>query len=156
MVLSTDTTDTSSTGHATTVLTKLGMLIKPDTHIQDNHWLMELDSKSSQECLDTEHSSGTNILVEVNSDLESETITAKTIDNGSSSIEDPELLELGAEEATQSLTREDMASELESLLLSDNSRMRFTKELSSTEDLEETLETLPLNVSTSTEEETLT
>ena len=35
--LSIDTTDMSSCGHAITVLTKLGTLIKLDTHTQDNH-----------------------------------------------------------------------------------------------------------------------
>lgn len=112
MVLSTDTTDTSSTGHATTVLTKLGTLIKLDTHTQDNHWLMDKDSKSDQEWLDSELSSGMRTLEEHNIDSELETTAAKTAEHGSLSIRELELSELMQAEDMLSPTEEDTASEL--------------------------------------------
>lgn len=115
-VLSIDTTDGSSTGHATTVLTKLGTLIKLDTHTQDNHWLMDKDSKSDQEWLDSEHSSGMRTLEEHNIDSELETTAAKTAEHGSLSIRELELSELMLAEDMLSPTEEDTASELMPLL----------------------------------------
>jgi hypothetical protein len=62
------TTDTSFGGNATTEPTKAGALIELDLLTQDIHSLMVSSSKSSQEWLQTELSSGTNTLVDINID----------------------------------------------------------------------------------------
>jgi hypothetical protein len=56
---------------------------------------MDKDSKSDPECLVEELSSGTNTLVTINTDLELETTTQETTDNGSSLTgeQDPSELE---------------------------------------------------------------
>lgn len=156
MVLSIDTTDGSTTGHATWVLTKLGTLIKLDTHTQDNHWLVDKDSKLDQEWLDSEHSSGMSTLEEVNTDSELETTLAETEEHGGLSTRELELSDLITEEHLLSPIEEDMASELMSLLSLDNTEMKFIKDFHTMEVQEETSEMLPVNALMYMEEETLT
>lgn len=122
--------------------TKLGTLIKRVSHTQDNHSVMESDSKSDQEWLPTELSSGTNTLVETNTDLESETTCQEKESNGSFSTRELELSELLTEEDSLLLTKRDTDIELVLLLPSDHGLVRSTRELPSTEELEETLETM--------------
>lgn len=151
-----DTTCGSDTGHATTVLTKLGTLIKLDTHTQDNHCLMDKDSKSDQEWLDSEHSSGMSTLEEDNTDSELKTTPARTEEHGSLSIRELELSDLIIAEDMLSPIEKDMASELESLLSLDNTEMKFIKDFHTMEVQEETSEMLPVNALKFMEEETLT
>lgn len=154
--LSIDTINGPNTGHATTVLTKLGTLIKLDTHTQDNHWLMDKDSKSDQEWLDSEPSSGMNTLEDLNIDSELETTAAETAELGSLSIRELELSELMQEEDMLSPTEEDMPSELDKLLSLDNTEMKFIKDFHTMEVQEETSEMLPVNASMLLMEETQT
>jgi hypothetical protein len=83
---------------------------------QDTHSLMELNSRSSQEWLLTEPSSGMNTLVDTNTDSESETLHHGTTDNGLSSTGEQELSEHLPTERRLWPTKKDMASESMSLL----------------------------------------
>lgn len=79
---------------------------------------------------------------EVNTDSESETTIQKTTNNGSSSTEEPEQLELPLLEASSLLTSKDTLIELESLPPLDHGEKNNTRELLSTLDQEETSETM--------------
>jgi len=150
------TTDMLSGGNAITDPTKVGTSIELVTDIQDTHLPMELNSKSSQECHPTEHCSGTSILVQANSDSESETTTQRTTDNGGPSMTEPKLSELGLEETMSLLTNKDTNSELESLLLLDHGEVRTTRESDGTMEDTETSETMDKNVLMFMVDQTLT
>jgi len=76
------TEDTFTGTSATMVQTKPGTSTKEDTTIQSNHLLLELSSKSSQECTETELCSTMNTSEDINTELESKTTIHPTENNG--------------------------------------------------------------------------
>jgi len=146
MVDTTLTEDMLSGGNAITDPTKVGTSIELVTDIQDTHLPMELNSKSSQECHPTEHCSGTSILVQANSDSESETTTQRTTDNGGPSMTEPRQSEPGLEETMSLPTDKDIDSESTSQLLPDHTETRTTRESDGMEEDTETSETTHTSV----------
>lgn len=70
-----------------------GTSLPRDTTIQNTHSPTESNSKSDQECTVTRHSSGGNILEDINTELESKLMTQLTRDNGGPSTQELELLD---------------------------------------------------------------
>jgi hypothetical protein len=70
-----------------------GRLPPRDTTIQNTHSPTESNSKSDQECTETRLSSGTSILEDINTDLESKLTIQLTRDNGLSSTQELRLLD---------------------------------------------------------------
>jgi len=126
--------------------TNNGTLINKESHTQNNHFQMAEDSKSDQEWLQTEHSSGENILDHTNIHSESEITYQVKEDNGSSSIEELEPSDLPKEDPTLLPTEwvEDTKSVI--LLLSDHGEVRSTRELPSTQVDTKTFETTEASV----------
>lgn len=137
-------------------LTKHSILIGEVFSTEEIQLEMELDSKLNQECQDTEHFSGMNILVETNSDLELETTNHITIDNGGSSTQELELSEPIQEDLMLFLTKLDKDSELEEQLLLVDIEEETNKRFSSIWVQEETWETMLENVLMFGEERTET
>jgi hypothetical protein len=70
-----------------------GRLLPRDTTIQNTHSPTESNSKSDQECTETRLSSGTSILEDINTDLESKLTIQLTGNNVGSSTQELELLD---------------------------------------------------------------
>lgn len=150
----TEMEDMLFSGHATMVLTKPGTLTKKLLEFHHTHLEMDLDSRSNQECQDTELSSILNTSEETNSDSEFKTTTLMMPDNGSSLIQELRPSELTTEEATLLPTKLVKVTESMLLLPSDHGRVRSTRESPGTMDQEETSETLDANALTFTEDRT--
>jgi len=136
--------------------TNNGTLINKESHTQNNHFQMAEDSKSDQEWLQTEHSSGESILDHTNIHSESEITYQVKEDNGSSSIEELEPSELLRRDPTLLPTERDTVTESDKLLLSDHTEERSIKRLPSMEEDTETSKTMPKNVSMSIDHTTET
>jgi hypothetical protein len=138
------------------VQTKAGTLTEEELTTQDNHLALVSNSKSSQEWLLTELSSGTSILVDTNSDSESETTTQLATSNGGPSIPEPTPSEPGPRETMLLPTKEELDSELESPLLFFSTPVITLRKSNGTVDLEETSETTEVSASMFTVTLTLT
>ena len=117
---------------------------------------MDKDSKSDQEWLDSELSSGMSTSEDINTDSELRTTHARTEEHGGLSIRELELSELTTEEDMLSPTEEDTDSELVFQLSLDNTRTKFIKDFHTMEVQEETSEMLPENALMFMHQETLT
>jgi len=102
---------------------------------------MELNSNLDPRWVKQDHSSGTTILVETNTCLESTIINHTMSDNGGSSTEELDLSDLLEEETMLSQTDKDTASRSSNTLSSDHGEESHTKSFPTSQDQEETSET---------------
>jgi hypothetical protein len=156
MVDQTLTIDTFNGTSATMVKTKVGSLTEKDGIIQSSHLDLESDSKSSQEWLLTELSTGIDTSDQANSILESETTSQQTEDNGSYGMVEPTPSELGKREAMLLPTDLDTNSELDNMLPLDHTETITTQESDGTMDVTETSKTMEESALMSKADQTLT
>jgi hypothetical protein len=117
---------------------------------------MEPDSRSRARCLEVRLSSIERILVEVNTDSESRTITHLIQNNGGSLTLEPELLDHGSRDSLSLPTRKVKAGESERLLSQRDGVDRASRESPGGMAQDRTFVTMPRSALMSGEEETTT